>query len=493
MTCDFEKSPVYGLKPELFWKHFFEITQVPRPSKHEEKIREYLVNFAKSKSLDYTVDKIGNVIIRKPASKGYENVPGVILQGHMDMVCEKIGDKEFDFMTQPLELIKEGNIIRANGTTLGSDNGAGVCAGLAVLEDDSIEHPALECFFTVDEETGMTGAKNLEPGLLKGKYLLNLDSEDEDIMFIGCAGGIDTFLEFIPEWKEDCKTCENGGVKITVKGLKGGHSGMEINEGRANALKLIARFLFNLRKVEDVKFKISSIIGGNKHNAIPREAEAVICTHDFEKVKAEAEKWQKIFAEEFKYVEDGIEIIVEEISNVGKVMTKESADKLLNTIWAIPHGVIRMDRAVKDLVETSTNLAILSKEGDNFKFEMSHRSSYESVKRAVCNRTEALGNLIGLKYSEDEGYPAWQPNFESKLSKIAQKAYKDSIGKDIIITVIHAGLECGIIMEKYPGMEAVSFGPTLRNVHTPDEHIEIESVEHFFKFLVKLLKDMKNI
>ncbi len=493
MSCNFHNSPVGNLKPELFWKHFYALTRIPRPSKHEEKVGEYLIEFAKSHSLAYKVDEVGNVIVKKNASPGYENAPGVVLQGHMDMVCEKNRNKDFDFMTQPIELKRDGNLISADGTSLGADNGAGMAAALAVLEDDSALHPPLECLFTVDEETGMTGAKFMKPGFIDGKYLLNLDSENERDIYIGCAGGIDNRMEFTPEWKDSCaKGCPKvSGYLVMIKGLRGGHSGMEINEGRANAIKLLGRFLWNLKK-EGVKFSIASFTGGNKRNAIAREAQALICCKDADALKAAAKKWETIFWNEFKDVENKVEISVEPSeSSVDRVLTQESSSVLLNAVFMIPHGVIRMSHAIKDLVETSTNFAIVSQEDEKIIFEMSHRSSSETVKKAVCQRTEAIAGILGFDYFSGEGYPGWQPNMDSKLLAAAKSVYKKLTGSDINVKAIHAGLECGLILEKFPEMEAVSFGPTLNGVHSPDETISISSVESFMSFLKALLQELK--
>lgn len=493
MSCDFHKSPVGDLKPELFWKNFYAITRIPRPSKHEEGIIEFLKGFAKEHSLECVVDKAGSVLIRKPASKGYENAPGVILQGHMDMVCEKNGDKEFDFFKQPIEIVRDGGVIRADGTSLGADNGAGVAAGLAILEDETAVHPALECFFTVDEETGMTGAKSVEPGFLSGKYLLNLDSEDENDLYIGCAGGIDSCMSFVPEWKDSCASgCPKvSAYKVTVKGLKGGHSGLEIIEQRANAIKLLARFLRTIAK-DGIKYSVASFEGGNKRNAIPREASALLCCKDSELLIEAAAKYQQIFCEEFKGAENNVEVVAEASEeDVTRVMTKESRDRLLNAIMVIPHGVIRMSKAVPGLVETSTNLAIVRADGDRIAIDMSHRSSSETIKMALANRIEALAELIGFDYSRSEGYPGWQPNVDSKLLAAAVEAYKETLGHEVRVTAIHAGLECGLIMDKFPGMEAISFGPTLKGVHSPDETIDIQSVEHFSAFLKELLRKLK--
>ncbi len=488
MVDNFDKSPWAGLKPELLFKHFYALTQIPRPSKSEGKVADYLIDFAKKHSLDWKKDAVGNVLISKAGSAGYENSPIVILQSHMDMVCEKNNDVDFDFMTQPLRIKLNGDFVSADGTSLGADNGVGVAASLAVLEDASLVHPPLECLFTMDEETGMTGAKGLTADFLKGKRLLNLDSEEEGDIYIGCAGGIDNRLVFVPEFE---KPACSGALKVTVKGLKGGHSGLEINQGRANAIKLLGRFLWNLR-ADGIKWAVASFAGGNKRNAIPREAEAVLYCGNADELKKAAKIWQVTFTEEFKDIEDKVEIVVEDAKGTfDKVLTEDSADKLLNAIFIIHHGVVRMSHSIHDLVESSTNFAIINLENDRFVIDISHRSSSASVKNAISQRTEALAKLLGFEYSKGEGYPGWQPNMDSKLLHIAEEQYKSLFNKEIHVKAIHAGLECGLIMEKYPGMDAVSFGPTLSGVHSPDEKMNVPSVSAFYDFLLHYLKGLK--
>lgn len=493
-----ENTPFKGLKPENFWKHFYALTQIPRPSKHEEKAGDYLVEFAEKQGLEYERDQVGNVLIRKKASAGKENLPGVILQSHFDMVTEKNRGLDFDFMTQPLNVKtktvkidgKDELVVYAEGTSLGADNGVGVAASLAVLEDGSLEHPPLECLFTMDEETGMTGAKNLSADFLKGKRLLNLDSEDENDLYIGCAGGVDNRLVF---HTETVKPVMTKAVKLMLKGLRGGHSGLNIHEGRGNAVKLLGRFLWNLEP-SGIPFELAWFSGGNKRNAIAREAEALIVTDKPEEVKKFAEKWTAIYADEFEGIENlegsGLKLTIaaEDAEVPGQVLSSVSARRLLDSIFIIPHGVIRMSAAIAGLVETSTNLAIVRPENGDYIYDMSHRSSSATVKEAVSQRTEAISEMLGFDYSKGDGYPGWQPNMHSPLLLAAGETYKKLFNREAHVKAIHAGLECGLILEKYPGMDAISFGPTLKDVHSPDEMLVVRSVDVFWPFLVELLK-----
>ena len=485
---NFEQSPWGQLKPESFWRHFYALTQIPRPSKDEGKVADYLIDFAKKNNLECKKDAIGNVLIAKKGTAGYENSQIVILQSHMDMVCEKNNDVDFDFDTQALKIGVKGDFVYAEGTSLGADNGAGIAASLAVLEDNSAVHPPLECLFTMDEETGMTGAKEMEKGFIKGRQLLNLDSEAEGDIYIGCAGGIDNRLAYTPEF--ETPSLPNA-VKITLKGLKGGHSGLEINQGRANAIKLLSRFLVNM-KDEGIKWALASFDGGNKRNAIPREAEAVIFFEDKSALVKSAEKWKSVFTDEFKGIENSVEIVIgEPEKSFERVLTQKSSNLLLNAISVLHHGVVRMDHNLEDLVESSSNLAIIKFDGSKFNFEISHRSSTASVKMAISRRTQALAEVLGFEYSKGEGYPGWQPNMESRLLRVAKEEYKKLYNKEINVKAIHAGLECGLIMEQYPGLDAVSFGPNLAGVHSPDETMQISSVPLFYNFLLVYLKGLK--
>ena len=466
-----------GLKPEIVWKHFDEIRKIPRCSKNEGKIREYVINFAKSKGLEYQVDEVGNVIIRKKASAGKENAPGVVLQAHLDMVCEKNSDVDFDFEKDAIRVKREDGWITADGTTLGADNGIGVAAALAVLEDDSIEHGPLEVLLTVDEETGLTGASNLKPGFLRGKYLLNLDSEDEGVFFIGCAGGRDTIFRMkITRIRGSGKSFE-----VKVSGLKGGHSGVDIHLQRGNAIRILSRVLYEIGDP-----KISLIDGGNKRNAIPREAKAIIFA-DENKVKDAVEKVLSEVKEELQYSDPGVKI---EYSPYEANEYIEESKKIIDFLMSLPHGVLAMSLAMKGLVETSTNLAVVKTHDSFVEIIESSRSSINSSLNFVCKQLKAHGDLAGAETEQPEGYPGWTPKPESRLLNIMKNVYKRLFGKEPEVTAIHAGLETGIIGKNYPDMEMISFGPTIKYPHSPDEKVEIESVEKFWKLLVETLKEL---
>ncbi len=464
-----------GLEPQLLWKHFDEIRKIPRCSKNEGKIREYVIEFAKKKGLEYQADEVGNVIIRKKATPGHENAPGVILQAHLDMVCEKNSDVDFDFEKDPIRVKREDGWITADGTTLGADNGIGVAAALAVLEDEGIVHGPLEVLLTVDEETGLTGASNLKGGLLHGKYLLNLDSEDEGVFFIGCAGGRDTVFTL----KIEREKYEGKAFEIKVSGLKGGHSGVDIHLQRGNAIRILARVLYEIDGV-----KISSIKGGNKRNAIPREASAVVIAEE-EKVKEAVERVLSEVKEELKYSDPGVKIEYTEASSSDYI--KESK-KIVDFLMSLPHGVLAMSLAMEGLVETSTNLAVVNSHQDHVEVVESSRSSINSSLDFVCKQLKALGELAEAETHQPPGYPGWTPNPDSQILKIMKEVYRKLFGKEPEVTAIHAGLETGIIGKNYPGLEMISFGPTIKYPHSPDERVEIKSVEKFWKLLVETLK-----
>jgi dipeptidase D len=488
MYSTLESSPVAGLKPELFWKHFYEITKIPRGSGNEKAAGDYIVQCAERLKLLCKRDEAGNVVVSKPGTKGHEKAPGVILQSHLDMVCEKNKDVVFDFLRDPIILVRDGDYITARGTSLGADNGVGVAASLAVLESGDGAHPPIECLFTTDEETGMTGAKGLKGDALIGRRLLNLDSEEEGDIYVGCSGGSDNQLH-LPV-KRIPAPPGTAGVKVKVQGLKGGHSGLDIHEGRGNAIKLLGRFLWNLKNEMD--FHLASFQGGSKRNAIPREAEVHLAldNKNLQDLNNHAARWEKVFLDEFTPLEEHLKVLVEPADAPGQVMGRESMERFIDLISVIPHGVLVMSRTIKDLVETSTNLAIVSEKVDTVTIELSHRSSSASSLISVDQRTEALARQCNLQYEKGGSYPGWQPNMKSTVLNIASKTYQGLFGKDVQIKAIHAGLECGLIGEKFPGMDMISFGPTLSNVHSPDEKLNIPSVELFWKFLVKLLETM---
>ncbi len=476
-------SPLTNLKPELLWKYFDEIRKIPHESRHEGPLGDYLISVADKFNCKSRRDSVGNIIIEIPATKRYENAPIVVLQGHQDMVCEKNSDVDHDFSKDPIKVKIEGDWVTAEGTTLGADNGIGVAAGLALLEDDSVIHGPLELLFTVDEETGLNGANNLTPDFVKGRILLNLDSEESGAFFVGCAGGADTEITF----KLNRKDSASGSVyKISLSGLRGGHSGLDIDKGRGNATKFLTRMLYKTK----IPFELISIEGGNKHNAIPREAFAFIAISDdkADELKNEIENRFKAITFEFKVVEKNVKWNMEKADAEATPMQKEEQEKLLDLILAIPHGVIEMSQEIENLVETSTSLAIVKSKGNEASLYSSSRSSIDSAIEAVRTTIEAIGNLADAHVDQKEGYPGWAPNLDSKLLKTMKEIHKEVTGKNPEILAIHAGLECGIIGEKCPGMDMISFGPDLENPHSPDERVHIGSVEDFWKLLAKTLE-----
>jgi len=483
-------NPLEGLKPELVWKYFAEISKIPRGSKNEKKISDYIIETAKNIGLEAKRDKMLNVLVRKPASQGRENVPMVCLQGHLDMVCEKNKDKVHNFEKDPIELVVNGNYLMASGTTLGADNGIAVATNLALMEDASAVHGPLEFLFTVDEETGLTGANNLQPGFVSSKILMNLDSEEEGELYVGCSGGKDT----TGTWKT---VYESIGLKyapalVRVKGLKGGHSGLEIDKGRGNSLKLLNRVLLELDKLG---VRISTLEGGNKSNAIPREAEAVVYVPNKKLNDASAivSQYNSILREELSTVEPDLAILIEEVKGKkkGKVLKKAIQKKILQTLSALPHGVMKMSADIRGLVETSTNVAIIKTDTKGITLITSQRSSVASEIDEIVHTVASILQLGGADAETSDGYPGWKPNMDSKILKIAKETYKDLTGKKPEVKAIHAGLECGIIGEKYPGIDMVSFGPTLEGVHSPDEKMHIDTVEKFWNFLLAILKNVK--
>lgn len=475
------------LKPAGLFHYFNEICQIPRPSKHEEKIRAYLVDFAKKNNLEYKEDKIGNIVIKKPATPGYEDRQTVILQSHVDMVCEKNNDVTHDFFKDPIKTIVEGDWLKADGTTLGADNGIGVATQLAVLTDDSLEHGPIEALFTVDEETGLTGAFELEDNMLSGTLLLNLDSEDEGELFIGCSGGIDSVAEF--EYKTVDVPKGYFFFKVDIKGLKGGHSGGDIHLGLGNANKILTRYLNLLNKKYDLY--VSEIHGGNLRNAIAREAYAICAVP--EKFKHDVRADLNIFAAEIEnelsVIEPTMKFILESESAQEKAIDKDTMNRLIKTLYAVPHGVQSMSLDMPGLVESSTNLASIKMKPNNIiRVETSQRSSILSSRDDVANTVRAAFELGGAKVSHGDGYPGWKPNPHSELVEATAESYRRLFNKEPKILAIHAGLECGLFLDKYPHLDMVSFGPTMRGVHSPDERLQISTVDLFWKHLVDVLK-----
>ncbi len=478
---------IKDLKPELIWNYFHAITQIPRPSKKEEKIRKFLLSFAAENHLKADTDSTGNVVITRDAAPGHEHVPTVILQAHMDMVCEKNGDVQIDFENDPIHTYIDGEWVRAEGTTLGADNGIGMAAAMAALTDPDLKVGRIQALFTVDEETGLTGAFGLEDGMIDGKYLLNLDSEDEAEIFIGCAGGIDTTSTFS---YKPAELPENYFyLKVSVKDLLGGHSGGDIHLGRGNANKLLARFLWQCWQKYDII--LCSIDGGNLRNAIPREAEAVIGVPESvkEQVRAHLNRFAAEAANELGDIEPSMKIVMETADKPQYAIDPVTACSLVSALYAAPHGVVKMSRDIPGLVETSTNLAsVKMKEENTIVVATSQRSSVESEKYDIARQVEALFTLAGAEATHGDGYPGWKPNMNSKIMEIAVKAYEELYQVTPAIKAIHAGLECGLFLTKYPHLDMISFGPTLRDVHSPLEAMHIPAVEKFWNHLVRILE-----
>ena len=468
------------LAPCEVWTEFEAITRVPRPSKKEEKIRDYLVGWAKEHGLEYRCDATGNVVIRKPATTGYEGRPTVILQSHMDMVCEKNSDVAFDFEHDAIRTRIDDGWVRAEGTTLGADDGIGMAAALAMLASATVAHPALEALFTVDEETGLTGAFGLGEGMLTGKYLINLDSEDEGELFIGCAGGVDTVAKFSPMVTPAPDGFEY--FRIDVKGLAGGHSGDDIEKGRANSNKLVARLLYELLPYGPV---LNRFDGGNLRNAIPREAFAVfgVPAETAGDVCERCRAFAVEIVEEFKYTEPSLQMTLNKIEGVEWVLDPVTMQSLVGALVGLPNGVLAMSHAVEGLVETSSNLASVKFGAEGIVVTTSQRSSVESAKRYAAQTVEAVLRLSGAEVAHSDGYPGWSPDPDSYLLHVTEQCYERLFAVKPKVRAIHAGLECGLFLEKYPELDMVSFGPTLRGVHSPDERLEIATVQKFWDLL----------
>lgn len=478
-----------ALQPALVWKHFAEMTQIPRPSSHEEKIRQYIIDFAKAQGLEWKEDTAHNVYVRKPATKGMENRKGVVLQAHLDMVPQKNNDKVFDFEKDPIEAYIDGDWVTADGTTLGADNGIGAAAILAVLEDQTLVHGPVEALFTATEETGMDGAFGLEGGMLQGDMLLNLDSETEGELYVGCAGGLDATATFTYE-AEATPACDCVALKLTAKGMKGGHSGIQIGYQRANANKVLFRFLDTV--AEQHPFRIASVDGGGLRNAIPREAEAVVlfCKEQKEAVVAAVKAYEELIVKEFEDIEDHIQIFAEEVAMPQEVMPKALSENLVKAIIACPDGVQKMSISMEGLVQTSTNLARVVSDGKTVKVQCLLRSSVRSEKEFLGQRIAAVFALAGGQTELSGSYDGWNPNMKSPILAAMTTSYEQLYGKRPAVTAIHAGLECGIIGSKYPNLDMISFGPTICYPHSPDEKVEIASVGKFYDFLLRTLENV---
>ena len=475
-----------NLQPQGLWSNFYDLTQIPRPSGQKEEVSAFLANYGRSLGLETIVDEIGNVIIRKPASPGYENHPGVILQGHMDMVPQKNNDTVFDFAKDPIEAYIDGEWVTAKGTTLGADNGIGVAAAMAILADKNVVHPPLEVLVTVDEETGMYGAFALEGGLLQGKTLLNLDSEAEGELYVGCAGGVDTTAKFAYTPVE----VEEGdvAVKVSVTGCKGGHSGCDIHLQRANANKLLFRFL--KEAVANYEARLASVEGGSLRNAIPREASAIITipAEGLDEVMDLVAEFEDLFVAEYDGVEDNIRLTAEQVECPAMELPEDVQDFLIHAITACPHGVYRVIPEMPDVVETSNNLAMLKTEDNCVTVYCLTRSSVESRKEELQEIIHSVFAMAGAEVEFSGSYPGWKPNLKSHILEVMKQTYQENYGVEPRVIIIHAGLECGIIGRNYPGMDMISFGPTIKYPHSPDERVNIATVAKFYEYLLATLK-----
>ena len=481
-------NDIRQLEPKALWNNFYSLTQIPRPSGKKEQINQFLVEFGKSLGLETLQDEIGNVLIRKPATKGMEDRKGVILQAHSDMVPQKNSHVNHNFETDPIQASIDGEWVRANQTTLGADNGIGVATAMAILQSTDIPHPPIEMFITVDEETGMDGAFGLQPNFLKGDILINMDSEDEGELYVGCAGGIDANITF--RYKEVETPADDVAYKISLTGLKGGHSGVDIHLQRANANKLMFRFLKAV--VAEHEARLCCIEGGSLRNAIPREAFAVVTVPkgaEDELLETVAD-FEELFNTEFAGVENTISLKAEAIKLPKGLMPEEVQDDLINAVTACPNGVFRFIPEIPEVVETSNNLAIIQSNGKTIEVKCLTRSSVESRKEELAFMIESVFTLAGAKVEFSGAYPGWKPNLDSPILKKMTKVYERDFGKTPKIMIIHAGLECGILGTHYPKMDMISFGPTIRYPHSPDEKVNIATVQKFWDFLLATLADI---
>ena len=481
-------NEVANIRPRELWKHFYDLTQIPRPSKHEAAVAQFIVDFGKKLGLETIVDTIGNIIIKKPAVPGMENRQGVILQAHLDMVPQKNEDTAHDFTKDPLKPYIDEDWVKATGTTLGADNGIGIAAAMAVLESKTLEHGPVEGLFTIDEETGMTGAFGMEPGLLDGDILLNMDSEDEGELYIGCAGGTNANITF--NYKETSVPDGMTAFKLTVKGLKGGHSGLDIPLGRGNSNKLLNRLMWSAEHLYGLR--LASIDGGSLRNAIPRESVAIAVVPEKNKdaFLKEIKTFTAEVTKEFSIVEPNLKVLVDITEMPATLIDGKTQHTFFNAVYACPNGVIRMSNEMEGLVETSTNLAIVKSANGEIKLQCLLRSSVDSAKIDLEQMIQSVFELANAEILFDGQYPGWKPNPDSPILKTMMEVYKKKFGKIPEIRGIHAGLECGILGNPYPHWDMISFGPTIRFPHSPDEKVSISTVEKFWDFLVEILKDI---
>ena len=479
---------VRNLEPSALWNNFADLNAVPRASKKETQVIAFMMAFGEQLGLETVQDGIGNVVIKKPASSGMENRQTVVLQSHLDMVHQKNGDTDFDFATQGIDMFIDEDWVRARGTTLGADNGIGVATIMSLLAATDIPHPALEAMFTIDEETGMTGAKELDPANFSGKILLNLDTEEDDELTIGCAGGIDTNTSY--NYEAQPANTVSTSFQITIKGLMGGHSGMDIHKGRANANKLMNRLLFSL--LQRIHFQLSALDGGSLRNAIPRESNAVVVVplENIALFHSSLAEFKELIHAEYQSVEAGLRISATEIAPAIHVISHEELVKIINAIYALPNGVFRMSPDIAGLVEASSNLArVVIKEG-LFTTQSLQRSSVESTKTDVSNAIRAAFENIGAVVEQGGDYPGWKPNADSDILRLMVKLYETRFEQAPKVEACHAGLECGIIGGHLPGMDMISFGPTIHGAHSPDERVQISSVQKFWGYLLAVLAEI---
>ncbi|MBN1560899.1 aminoacyl-histidine dipeptidase [candidate division KSB1 bacterium] len=479
-------SVIENVEPKLLWHYFDAIRKIPRASGNEKVAAEWVISVAKELGCEYEKDKTGNVIVRKSASPGHRDARTIALQGHLDMVCVKNSTKEFDFDSDAIQLVRRGDWLQADGTTLGADNGIGVAAICAIFADDNLVHGPLEGLFTVDEERGLNGARSVSRKWLHGQMMINLDSEEIGVFSVGCAGGRDTNLT-LPVKRTSAKG--NKALLVKLTGLRGGHSGIDIHEGRGNALKILNRLLYQLSQIMPIE--VACFHGGDKHNAIPREASAqlVINGSELRKFKSQLNSALQDIQQEFSPIEQAMQISVEEIAKTDcKVLDEKSQARLLSLLFALPHGPLAMSRTIKNLVETSNNVAAVTCDSKAFNVLMSSRSSNMKALGATLDKLAAIAGLAGASVEQPKGYPGWMPNLDSELLKVALATYKEVTGKRAQYQAIHAGLECGLIGEKFPGMDMISVGPTIKYPHSPEERVHIGSVAVFYKHIVKMLE-----
>ena len=481
-------SEIRNLQPECIWRNFDLLTQVPRPSGHLEKIQQFLLDFAKNAGVEAFIDPAGNIVMKKPASPGMENRKGIILQAHMDMVPQKTPTSTHDFINDPIETRIEGDWVYANNTTLGADDGMGVAAIMAIMEDKNMKHGPLNALITADEETSMIGANALPEGELEGEILLNLDTEQEGEMIIGSAGGLDITAEI--EYKEVETDSEDKAVKITVDGLRGGHSGIEIGLGHANANKLMARIAVDI--IANTEARLATWAGGNMRNAIPRTCEAVFTlpAENVAELKAIVAEYAETFVNEYKGIESNIVVTTEDVETPATQIPKEIQDNVVNAINACHNGVLRYIPSIPEIVETSSNLAIINIGNGKAAIKILARSASESQKDCLANMLESCFCMAGMKVTFSGEYQGWDPNPDSEMIKVMADIYKREFGNEATVSVVHAGLECSVILSKYPGLDIVSFGPTLQHPHTPQERCEISTMPKFWQLLKCALEEV---